>query len=352
MNTSINHLNYGTLGYKGLSYSRREEFLKCPRKFEIHHALGLARRTDSVTFSFGHACGAGIQEWFKSRSREQAIIAAVKHYSMPWEDPGSPSDQRAKKSVWYAIQAIETFCNQYNQSMYGGLQIFQKYQLCSVFVDGKLVAGIELEFHIQLDHGFVYEGHIDLVLSHVDTGEFLVVELKHTSLKEPHPAQYSNSDQALGYSIVVDAMAASDGRGAQASYKVAYLIFSSSEQKWILMEFTKTAKQRLNFINNILRDVDRIHSYQEAAETGIPYPTNGSACFDFFKPCDLYNLCGMENANLLYLMHTPDKSQKAFVEESKAHFVFTMDQVIDMQIALAETRTNTPLIGQVGDMQI
>lgn len=346
-------LNYGTLGYKGISYSRREEFCTCPRKFEISHALGLAKRKDSVTFSYGHAVGAGIQAMFETGNIDIALAQAVRNYSMPWEDEGTAKEQSAKKSLWYALEAVEKFASQRASHFHGGLSYLDDYELIEVGLgDGRRVKGIELEFIIQLEHGFVYEGHIDLVLRHKVDGTFLVLELKTTGLREPNEAQYANSDQALGYSIVLDSIAHSLGQRGAASYEVGYLIFSSSAQQWTLMRFPKSAKMRLNWLNNVMRDVELIHSYQMAAEQGIPYPTRGKSCFEFFRACDYFNLCGMENSTLIRLLGRPSADDQQFEEVSKAHFTFTLEEVCNMQIELAAERTGVSFTTPYGDMTI
>ena len=48
------------------SFSQLEEFYRCPRKFQKRKeqaAFGVAPRRDNVDFAFGHAVGAGIQNY-------------------------------------------------------------------------------------------------------------------------------------------------------------------------------------------------------------------------------------------------------------------------------------------------
>lgn len=336
-------LNYSTFGYQGLSYSRKKDFTTCPRMFQINHALGLARRRETVTFSFGHAVAAGVQEWFNSQNEDLCYLQCVRHYNMDWDDLGTPKEQKDKKSLWTALYAVEHFLRLLKSSIAGDMAEFRDYEVLEVMSNGKPLRSVELEFRIQLEHGFVYEGHVDLILRHKNTGEIIVLELKTTNLKDPHPAIYQNSDQALGYSIVVDKIADLLGDSHVASYRVIYLVWSSSAQDWVIFKFPKSAKQRINWLNNLVRDVDLIYSYQLAAEQGVPYPTRGDSCLQFFRPCDYLNLCGYEDETLIQLLRPATKADEQFEEKDQAHFIFTLDEVVNMQIALSESRLNINL---------
>lgn len=328
-------LDYGTAGYHGLSYSRRATLHACPRKFQIENALGLKERTDTVTFSFGHAVAAGVQSWFQHQNTQLAILECCKHYTVSWSDAGTASEVRGKKSVWYAVHAVNQFIKGIQSLLAGGIAELANWELA--YLAGHQPA-VELQFRILLDHQFVYEGHIDLVLVHKTTKQFAILELKTTTFREPHDAQYGKSDQALSYSIVLDRAVGH----SQSSYKVFYLIYSSSAQQWILKEFVKHAKMRLDWINNLVRDTDIIMYYQGSAESdGIPYPTNGASCYNFFRECEYYHTCDMEDASLLRIY---GKQQAvSFDYTDRATFVFTLDEIISSQIAKIENSTGVEL---------
>lgn len=322
-------LDYGTSGYHGLSYSRRATLHSCPRKFQIENALGVKERVDSVTFSFGHAVAAGVQDYFQHHSLQSAVIACCKHYTAAWSDFGSASEQRGKKSVWYAINAVCVFVKSLESLLAGGITSLQNWEL-AYLANNK--AAIELQFRILLDNQFVYEGHIDLVLVNKLTGEYAILELKTTTFRDPHDAQYGKSDQALSYSIVLDRAVGH----TQASYRVFYLIYSSSAQTWYLKEFVKHAKMRLDWINNLVRDTDIISYYQASSESdGIPYPTNGASCYNFFRECEYYYTCEMEDESIL-MMYKSNRETASFDYTDRADFVFTLDEIINAQIARIE----------------
>lgn len=325
-------LDYGTSGYHGLSYSRRSTLHSCARKFQIENALGLKERVDSVTFSYGHAVAAGVQDYFLHGDLQSAVFACVRHYTVAWDDIGTASEHKGKKSIWYAIHAVAEFVRQYRSALANGLATLRDYELAKAGDK----AAIELQFRILLDNDFVYEGHIDLVVVHKRTGNYAILELKTTTFREPHDAQYAKSDQALSYSIVLDAVVGHQ----QASYKVFYLIYSSSAQQWILKEFNKEARLRLNWINNLIRDCEWISYLQTSAEQdGIPYPANGGSCYNFFRECEYFRTCEMEDSSLELLYGKIQGNAQSFDYTDKADFIFTIDEVISMQISRIESDT-------------
>jgi len=339
----MTQLDYGTAGYQGLSYSRQGTFHVCARKYQIENAFGLKTRNDSVTFAFGHAVAGGIQKYFETGSEQAAVIETAYHYSMPWEDMGTTSEQRGKKNLWYAILAVQTYIQQINSILHGDLAELQEYELAYLSPTEEEPEGkpaVELQFRIELEHGFVYEGHIDLIIRHKKTGEYAILELKTTTFRDPNEAIYGKSGQALSYSIVLDHVVGH----ANASYKIFYLVWSSSQQKFFFMPFNKQAKQRLDWINNLIRDTEIIQYYQASAEDGIPYPTNGASCFNFFRQCEYYSTCEMEDETLLrvYGKGTSDEAV-SFEYQDNTDFIFTLDDIINTQVDKIEHHTGLDL---------
>ena len=333
-------LDYGTAGHKGLSYSRLQTLHTCARKYQIENSFGLKKRSDSVTFSYGHAVAAGVQSWFTDQNLRNAVIETAKFYTMPYEDYGTASEMRAKKSLWYAIEAVQLFDKQMKSAIAGDLAVLQDWEIAYFAADrddpdSELKAAIELQFRILLDDDFVYEGHIDLVLRHKTTGEYAILELKTTSFNDPHESIYGNSSQALSYSIVLDQVVGH----SKASYMVMYLIWSSSRQNWIVFKFPKVAKQRLNWINNLQRDCQLLQFYEEGAEQGVPYPENGNSCYAFFRPCEYYQVCDLEDNNIMSMYKSPTGDNKSFEYEDRVDFEFKLDDIINSQVAKIESST-------------
>ena len=335
-------LDYGTAGHKGLSYSRRGTLHSCARKFQLENVFGFATKSDSNTFSYGHAVAAGVQEYFLSGDRKLAMAQCTKHWSMPWADLGTGKEMKSKRSIWYALNAVDNYITACKHLIYGDLAELQQYEIAycnpSGEPDGEIPC-IELQFRILLENDFVYEGHIDLILRHKVTGELVILELKTTGLNDPHDAMYENSDQALSYSIVLDKIV--DGTGS-ANYKVFYLIYSSPKQEWLVKVFTKSAKRRFDWINNLIRDCELIEYYQSTAvsEEAIPYPTNGASCYEFFSPCKYFGSCDMDDdsLHLFYKRDAAGAGAKSFDYVDNTNYVFTLAEIIERQVELANER--------------
>lgn len=325
-------LDYGTRGVHGLSYSRRGTLHECPRKFQIQNCFGLRTEKDSVTFSFGHAVGAGIQKYFVTGNLQAAVIEATLHYSMGWGVDGTTSEQRAKKNIWYAIHAIHCFHLQLQSDpRFANLRNWEV-----ATIGGKPAQ--ELQFRLLLGNDFVYEGHIDLVLRHKVTGQYCVLELKTTSLQAPGRAQYGKSDQALSYTIALDHIL----KDAPTSYAVIYLIWSSSTQSFTIFEFQKSPKQRLNWINDLLREVELLSYYESCAARGIPYPINGASCFSFFHECEYFTTCELEDESLK-LIYSTTQNTESFNYQDNCDFIFTVEEALETQLAKVSEQLTDPL---------
>jgi hypothetical protein len=264
---------------------------------------------------------------------------------MPWAETGTTKEQRAKKSIWYALTATEKFAQAMESALPNEIDELRDYELAFINVDGVDVPAIELQFRILLENDYVYEGHIDLIIRHKHTGVYAILELKTSGFRDVHDAIYANSDQALSYSIVLDKLV--DGE-AQSSYQVFYLVYTSPDQKWVLRSYPKEVKRRFDWINNIVRAAEIIEYYHSAAEDGIPYPTNGSACYEYFTPCRYFGVCHYDNSSLelLYKRRADDDSQ-VFDHEDNAHFIFTLEEIITAQVKLAESRAGIEGVSQI-----
>lgn len=323
----MTQLQYGEVGAFGLSYSRLETMHSCPRKHELANVLGLSPRVDSVTFSYGHAVAAGIQSYLQHFNIKLAVAECCKFYTFDWLDAGSTSEQRGKKSIAYAVQAVHNFVLALESTLPNELEQLREYELAYL---GDRPA-VELQFQIVAGE-YTYEGHVDLILQHKVSKQYRILELKTTSFTSPHPAQYANSNQALSYSIVLDAIV---GHGV-ANYEVTYLVYSSSKQEWLTFNFPKSATMRLDWLNNLQRDIAVLDMYREHAEQGIPYPTNGSSCYNFFRPCEFFSFCQMDNSSLERIFGNKE-AQFRQAEAKEIHFTFTFAEVMQAQIARADS---------------
>lgn len=279
---------------KRLSHSSRQTLNKCARKYQLYRLNSRAEELDdggqqSVTFAYGHAVGLGIQCILEGQSIEQA---AWKMYC-GWEIDLELRDEKRKKNFYSAIAAIQKFAAMRAAGFY------KDYEL--VVYNGK--PAVELSFCIHFPDGFIYRGYVDAVLRNTITGEVLVLECKTTANTTVNPAQFKNSGQAIGYSIVLDAIFPE-----LSSYKVLYLVYQTKSLEWTPLPFTKSYLQRALWIQELLLDIDTIKMYESV---GV-YPMNGDACFDFFRECEYINLCTLSTKLLTTPTPEPEEPEPEF----------------------------------------
>ncbi len=265
---------------RNLSYSSRLTLNACPRKFQLYK-LGASQEspsesdTQSVTFAYGHVVGLGIQLALEHRTISQIYMACL----MEWDCDLFATITKSNKSFWSAIQAVRQFISLRENGYLSGYEL--------VYYNGK--PATELSFRIDLPEQFYYRGFVDAVLQHSETGKVLVLECKTTGSGTVNPAQYKNSSQAIGYSIVLDAIFPN-----LSSYEVLYLVYLSKAEEFIQLPFEKSYYQRALWIRELLLDVDRICMYENA---GI-YSMHGESCYSFYRECEYYNLCTLSTQHL------------------------------------------------------
>ena len=288
----------GTIDYRirQLSYSSSTLLHTCPRKYELYKKraihVGPPREEDdptsntSITFAFGHVIGEAIQKVYEGWSLEKIIFQMFIH----WDADLYAVDEKAKKSLFEAIFAVRKFIALREQGF------LADYDL--VYYQGK--PACELSFSIILPDGFRYRGFVDVVLIHRHTGVVVVLECKTTKAKAVNPATYKNSAQAIGYSIVLDAIFPD-----LSHYEVLYLVYSSTELEYNVFPFTKNYLQRALWIRELLLEVERIKMYEEAEI----YPMHGENCFNFFRECEYINSCTL-STEYLTKPPTPEAEDK------------------------------------------
>jgi hypothetical protein len=257
----ISHRNLTT-------YSTQDTLHACPRKFALQklraHA-GISERISNTTFAFGHAVGAGVAIYDATQDRRQAIWAAF----LAWDvdllaEELNKSGKRTGKSFFeacWALFAYETFYLEAGLDQYESIKI-------------------EATVAIDFEDGHFYSGHIDEVLRHKVTGRYKVKENKTTGSYSIDPANYSNSDQALSYAVVIDMLGGSD-------YDVLYTIYSSSEQEWKSFEFVKQGYKKAEWIQDQLLTHQQLEAYTELNF----FPKRGRSCMAFNRRCDFYETC-------------------------------------------------------------
>lgn len=262
-----------------LSYSSLLTFHSCPRKFQLDRLQATGDQGENlyeqITFSYGHIVGLGIQMLLERKSMDEVMWQMF----LLWKPELFAENTKQNKSFAAAVFAVQKFSSLLDQGYLSG------YSLVSY--NGK--PACELSFLISLPDGYKYRGFVDAVLQHDETGKVIVLECKTSSATSLNPATYKNSAQAIGYSIVLDAIFPS-----LSSYEVLYLVYSTKQLQYDQLEFSKSYIQRARWIAELMLDIE----FLKMCESGDLYPMRGESCFTYFKECHYMNLCQMSTDKL------------------------------------------------------
>lgn len=298
-----------------LSYSTRKTLHKCPRRFELDKLRNVdvfsdddnGGLQDNVDFAFGSAVAAGIQQCMINGDRIASLFSAW----MAWDAPLDSGKADKKKDINYVFAAVEQFLAHY-KSFLGNWRL--------AYINNK--PGVEISARIDLENGFHYYLHIDCILQHQISGKFLVLEFKTTSFNNIHPAIYQNSDQALGYSVVLDALLSQEAR----TYEVLYLVYKSSAREFEPMFFTKNRLDRAKWVRNLLMDCEFIKARLQEGY----FPQRDDGCFSFFRPCPYFEMCSMKNDSLSKYKNLMDVPVREILPTD---LTFKISDIINSQMA-------------------
>lgn len=301
-----------------LSFSNLETFCSCPRKYELHKLssqLTQEQLETNINFCFGHAVAAGVQHYLAFGDEQEAI----KQTLFAWNADLLLEDEKKKdKSIWSAIGAVQIFIGQYADQ-------FHEWEVAHF--KGK--PAIEFSFKVDLQNSYFYFGHVDLILVHKTTKQLMVVELKTNGSNTINDAMYSNSPQALGYTIILDQLAAELESPEQ--FLVFYLIYKTKTKEFISMPFPKTSLHKANWIRTLLLQCEELDRYTEAGF----FPKRHSGCFVYQKQCPYYGVCDMSNKSLTPYASLADIKFPS--EEVSEDYQFKLIDLIQTQIKLGES---------------
>lgn len=306
MTTSAIHPNL-----KHLRNSSTIQLHKCPRKFELDRLLPDSidwNSQEDIDLSFGSIVGAGVAEYLVSRNLNKAYFAAFLTCTTDLDFHTTESAISAGKSFWHALFAISRFVLLDEQE-------YRDYEV--VHFQGK--PAVELSFLVDCGDGFTNQGHVDVLLQHKRTGNYRVLDCKTTKYRS-NIAQWQNAPQALGYSIMVDAIT----KTLATTYEVDYCLYNSKTQEWESFNFIKTHAQRAEWIRSLLRDIQHIAEYAEDDH----FPKHGESCYDFFRPCSYLDTCQFANHSIFGGKEPPVK----LVEKEHFDFHFFLEDLIQAQI--------------------
>lgn len=296
-----------------LSYSSLLTAHLCPRKFQLDKLQATRDTTesqsDSITFSYGHIVGLGIQMVLEHKSLDEFLWQAF----LTWTPELFADNPKQNKSFAHSIYAVHKFKAMLDAGY------LENYEL--VYYDGK--PACELSFIITLPNGFKYRGFVDAVLRHKITGQVIVLECKTSSAINLNPATYKNSAQAIGYSIVLDAIFPE-----LSAYSVIYLVYSSKELQYEQLEFKKSYLQRARWIQELVLDCEILTLY----ETNNLYPMHGENCVQYFRDCSYLGLCEMPDDRITSPL-TQAGLEKLVIDNEKYQIKITLEDLIQTQLS-------------------
>lgn len=308
---------------KLLSHSSSVLLHKCPRKFQLYRLMKKVVDDTVVEphLDFGHWVGRGIQHYLITGNYNAAVMEMFTYCRGDlFDDDG----KRDNKTFFHALVALDKFV-EFRQTE---LQHYEVLQL----TDGTYAT--ELGFILECFDGFTYRGLLDALLINSLTNELVVLECKTSKYKNVHEAQYKNSGQGLGYSLITDIISqqlTAQGREVGSSWKVLYPIYKAGALEWEAFYFPKSNTERSRWLQTLIRDIQHIAEY--AAEDY--FPMHGENCYDFFRPCEYFGVCDMSDGALI----GPLEAVKVVKDDEKKYaYRFKLEDVIlSQQIKVTET---------------
>ena len=305
-------------GVNVFSYSTGETLQTCERKFsrkklELNNDFdqSIITLAGNIDFAFGRAIETGVQSALLGHPKYKVFFDMF----MAWDVAlmAQHPKQGVDKTFAHACIAIDEF-------MYIMSTVFAGWEVA--MFNGK--PAIELAMCIDLENGYYYVGHADIILWNPMLRRYKVLEIKTTGYKVIHEAMYKNSNQSTGYSIFVDSVA-SDLEAAS-TFEVYYLVFPTSIGHWKLYEFTKSRSARAEWINGLLFDIQRINL---SRQTGI-WPKRGSSCFDFYRPCEYFDRCDLDPEHFNSTGTFAEVGEEE-IEKHEFDFKFKLSDIIKLQ---------------------
>lgn len=298
---------------KFLSHSSLLLLHSCPRKYQLYRLRAQQKElnpddTSSVTFAFGTCVGIGIQSILEGLTEQEWLLKMF----LAWDADLLDNNPTQKKSFFLAIAAVQMFADRYAMGYMGDYELVY-------LSNGK--PAIELSFIIKLPDGFIFRGFVDAVLKHKHTGHIMVLELKTSSASTVNPATFKNSNQALGYSVVLDKIFP-----GITSYEVLYLVYNTKAKKYEPLPFTKTLLQRALWLQFLLTQVELIKLYTEYEL----FPMHGESCFEWYRECEFLGLCTLSTELLV-----KDNNLKEEKEEDY-DYVIPFEDLVTQQIQMGE----------------
>ena len=286
--------------YSKLSYSSLELFHTCPRKWQLSRFY--KRQPGDMHTAFGHAVGEAIA----SIASGAALDAVIFNMYLTFE-ADLMELHKSKKSFALAVEAAASFKVLWDEQLSVEWEVF--------YVDGKPAAELGLRVEIG---SYTYRGFVDLVLRNKFTGEIAILENKTTGARSAVEAMYGNSNQSLGYAVILDRIIPD-----LSSYLVLHTVFTSFNSQWNVFPVHKNMVKRANWLRDLIYTVRTIEMYKEDDN----FPLHGSGCVSYGKQCGFYGTCDAPTAELVPVI--PDYIEE---DDSKYHYSFTIEELLEQQM--------------------
>lgn len=335
-------LNYRAVGFKALSHSRMDVARQCWLKWSLLHGHELSQRTKSRTFSYGHGFGHGIQCMLAGGTLEEAVFEVFRNWDTSFVHDGFESEMRNKKDYFELLEALEIFDrirrNECDLTDFGNTRRIDwtEWEVAQWEDDeGNIKPAVEIELVIELGDGFLYEGHIDIIIKRKGADEFAVVELKTSGLTNIHEAIYGNSPQPLGYMMALDAHLVKANPDAVTNFSVIYLVLQTKSKRFYEFEFLKSPLHRNSFIAELISFKNFV---MLNLENDMDFSPNYTGCFKYNQPCKFYGTCHLPTSNLIQMFRPESQDDSQFeLDDSEPDIRVTLIELIERQLELLES---------------
>lgn len=301
------------------SYSVMSLLNACERKLQITKLensrpgkeMGIQRNNNNIDFAFGKAVESGVHAVLLGKAPHLVYFDMFQAWDVPLLMQHPKGKAKSFIDAWVAVEKFAWI----KDNMFQGWEI--------AYFNGK--PAIELSLCVDMENGYYYCGHVDVVMWNPIENRYRVLEIKTTGLKWTHEAMYKNSGQASGYSIILDSIV--EDLEATSTYEVFYLMFSTETDQWVRYDFTYSRSSRASWINTILLDINRIDTYR----TINFYPKRGgSSCLDYGKPCAFFGVCDLSAESFNGTGEFDTVTEEEIAAQS-FDFRFTLGQIIRTQ---------------------
>lgn len=311
-----------------ISYSMEGVLNDCAKKFELSKLQADSaegrRRTNNVDFAFGHALGAAVAVFDKTQDIRAASWAAFLAWDIDLFAKSEPKGENGwdpKKSFPDVIFALEKYATWYYENCLDSYEVVEIEATILVDLQTEQFTG-----EVDLDNPDTtlvptqfYTGHIDEILRHKVSGSLRVKENKTSGARVIHPAMYANSNQALSYSVVVSEYGATE-------YDVLYTVYSTSEQRWISFDFSKSELAKAEWLRSELLQADTVQAYVEANH----FPRRGDSCFKFNRECEFFGMCNASTRKMYgqTFAELPIATEAALQQVEPFKYVVSREQLV------------------------